>query len=206
MTAPAGGFAPRRPDRMVPAVDTTPGPAVDNLDHLPRIGQFLPEIDRLGRAGFLARYGAPVLLFAAGAVPRARAAFATDRSEAHPVDGTLAKTAVAWVAKRGNGELPGCVWLGRDPRYDVCLPFSGVSKLHAGLLPRSDGTWAVTDAGSLNGTSVNDVAVAPGRSRDLADGDRLRFAGLEALFLTAPGFLDEVDRIRRAVDALRTSL
>ncbi len=187
-------------------MDAPRSPAADSLDHLPRIGQFLPEIDRLGRAGFLARYGAPVLLFASSALPRARGGFATEHADALAIDGALAKTAVAWVAKRPGAELPGCVWLGRDPRYDVCLPFAGISKLHAGLFRGEGGAWAVTDAGSRNGTTVNGVAVAPRASIALSDGDRLRFASLEALFFTAAGFLDEVHRIRRVVEALRTTL
>ncbi len=197
------------PERVsVPSLDHHPRPsgeeaAGENLDHLPRIGQFLSELDRLGFADFLARHPTPALLFAAGAVPRARGAFATERSDDHPVDGTAAKTAVAWVARRSEARVPRYVWVGRDPRYDVWLPFSGVSKRHAGFFARPDGTWALTDAGSLNGTAVNGAAIVPGRSRVLADGDRVRFGGLEALFLTAESFLDELHRIRRAVDALR---
>lgn len=50
-----------------------------------------------------------------------------------------------------------------------------VSARHAVLRNRSDGTWAVLDPGSTNGTKVNAMAnrIAPGVEVPLAEGDRI---------------------------------
>jgi hypothetical protein len=60
--------------------------------------------------------------------------------------------------------------LGSPPHQDP-----GVSRKHATLHRQPDGTWAVRDEGSTNGTRVNDAAdpVPPGQLVHLADGDRL---------------------------------
>ena len=118
---------------------------------------------------------------------------------------SLAKTAVAWVAKRVPDRCGSCVFVGRLPVYDLVLPFAGISKLHAGILRRPDGTWAIGDQRSKNGTFLGGVQVRPGAPVPLTSGDTLRFGTLEALFLTPAGFRDEVARIRSAVAALRSA-
>ena len=64
---------------------------------------------------------------------------------------------------------------GIDPAIDLTGPPSdpGVSRLHAVLIGRADGTWAVLDPGSENGTLVNDQEIAIGVQVLLHDGDRI---------------------------------
>jgi len=52
----------------------------------------------------------------------------------------------------------------------------GVSRLHAVLERQADGSYAVRDLGSTNGTTVNDdpAPVATDAAKPLADGDRVR--------------------------------
>jgi hypothetical protein len=63
---------------------------------------------------------------------------------------------------------------GIDPEIDLTGPPTdpGVSHLHAVLLAEPDGSWAVLDPGSANGTMVNGREIAAGERVPLRDGDR----------------------------------
>lgn len=64
------------------------------------------------------------------------------------------------------------------PEIDLAGPGEdpGISRLHAVLERQPDGTYAVRDLGSTNGTTVNDhpAPQAAGSAVPLADGDRIR--------------------------------
>jgi hypothetical protein len=64
---------------------------------------------------------------------------------------------------------------GIDPEIDLTGPPTdpGVSHLHAVLLAEPDGSWAVLDPGSANGTLVNGREIAAGERVPLRDGDRI---------------------------------
>jgi serine/threonine-protein kinase len=62
-----------------------------------------------------------------------------------------------------------------DPEIDLTGPPTdpGVSRLHAVLTVGQDGTWSVTDPGTVNGIMLNGKDVAAGRPTLLRHGDRL---------------------------------
>jgi hypothetical protein len=64
------------------------------------------------------------------------------------------------------------------PEIDLAGPGEdpGISRLHAVLERQPDGSYAVRDLGSTNGTTVNDDPVpgSDGAAAQLADGDRIR--------------------------------
>jgi pSer/pThr/pTyr-binding forkhead associated (FHA) protein len=64
------------------------------------------------------------------------------------------------------------------PEIDLSGPSEdpGVSHLHAVLVRQEDGTYALRDLGSTNGTTVNDSSdpVGPDLAVRLTDGDRIR--------------------------------
>jgi pSer/pThr/pTyr-binding forkhead associated (FHA) protein len=66
---------------------------------------------------------------------------------------------------------------GISPDIDLLGPPEdpGVSHLHALLLAQPDGSWAIVDLDSANGTLVNDEPnpLSPNTPRPLADGDRV---------------------------------
>ena len=64
---------------------------------------------------------------------------------------------------------------GIDPEIDLTgQPTDpGVSHLHAVLQAEPDGSWAVLDPGSANGTMVNGREIAAGKRVPLRDGDRI---------------------------------
>ena len=64
---------------------------------------------------------------------------------------------------------------GLAPEIDLTGPPSdpGISRLHAVLVAASDGSWAVLDPGSANGTLVNGTEIPVGNQVALHDGDRI---------------------------------
>ena len=62
-----------------------------------------------------------------------------------------------------------------EPEIDLAEPPTdpGISRLHAVLIAAPDGTWAVLDPGSANGTLLNGCEIATGDLVTLHDGDRI---------------------------------
>jgi hypothetical protein len=61
------------------------------------------------------------------------------------------------------------------PEIDLTGPPAdpGISRLHAVFLAQPDGSWAVMDPGSENGTIVNEVEIRPGQPMQLRSGDSI---------------------------------
>jgi len=70
------------------------------------------------------------------------------------------------------------VTIGRLSTNEVFIPGSDVSREHAQIVRREDGWWIV-DAGSTNGTFVNDAVV---KERRLKSGDRVSIGSVEMVF------------------------
>jgi len=64
---------------------------------------------------------------------------------------------------------------GLRPDIDLSGPpaDTGVSRQHAVLLAEPDGTWALVDQGSANGTLLNGIEVTPYERARLHDGDEI---------------------------------
>jgi pSer/pThr/pTyr-binding forkhead associated (FHA) protein len=76
---------------------------------------------------------------------------------------------------------------GLEPEIDLTGPpvDTAVSHLHAVLLAGPDGSWAVLDPGSANGTQVNGADLPPGQRVPLHDGDQIRIGGWTLLTIRA---------------------
>ncbi len=76
---------------------------------------------------------------------------------------------------------------GFAPEIDLTGPPTdpGVSRLHAVLIPEPDGTWAILDPGSENGTLVNDVEIAIDQRVRLRRGDRVHLGAWTVLTIQA---------------------
>ena len=72
---------------------------------------------------------------------------------------------------------------GTDPTIDLTGPPTdpGVSRLHAVLIGRADGGWALLDPGSENGTLLNDQEISTGVQVPLHDGDRIHLGAWTAI-------------------------
>jgi hypothetical protein len=77
---------------------------------------------------------------------------------------------------------------GLEPEIDLTGPPAdpGVSHLHAVLIAEPDGTWAVLDPGSANGTIVNAGEIVAGVRVPLHDGDRICVGAWTVLTLQGP--------------------
>jgi pSer/pThr/pTyr-binding forkhead associated (FHA) protein len=73
-----------------------------------------------------------------------------------------------------------------EPEIDLTGPpvDPGVSRLHAVLTARPDGTWSVTDADSDNGLRVNGQDVPPHEAVPLRDGDRIHMGAWTVITIT----------------------
>jgi pSer/pThr/pTyr-binding forkhead associated (FHA) protein len=62
-----------------------------------------------------------------------------------------------------------------EPEIDLAgpPPDPGTSRLHALLIAAADGTWAVLDPGSANGTLLNGREIVVGELVPLREGDRI---------------------------------
>jgi pSer/pThr/pTyr-binding forkhead associated (FHA) protein len=72
---------------------------------------------------------------------------------------------------------------GRHPDSDILLDDITVSRRHAEFRLDKDGSWAVADVGSLNGTYVNRQPV---ELTVLANNDQVQIGKFRLVFLTAP--------------------
>jgi diguanylate cyclase (GGDEF)-like protein len=97
----------------------------------------------------------------------------------------------------------GTLTIGRLDELEIPCTADGVSRRHAQLRCQPDGSWAVADLGSTNGTYVNDERVAG--ERVLREGDQVQIGTATAKFLSASNaeaaYHDEVYR-RTVMDAL----
>jgi pSer/pThr/pTyr-binding forkhead associated (FHA) protein len=90
---------------------------------------------------------------------------------------------VAFLVKRPGNLFPQMITVGRAMNNDVLFLLDTVSKFH-GYFTTREGPWEFTDQRSSNGTTVNGAKLPEGKSRVLADGDRLSFGGtIEVAFL-----------------------
>jgi len=72
---------------------------------------------------------------------------------------------------------------GLAPEIDLTGPPAdpGISRLHAVLVAMPDGSWAVLDPGSANGTLVNGSEIGVGDQVPLHDGDRINLGAWTAI-------------------------
>ena len=78
---------------------------------------------------------------------------------------------------------------GLSPEIDLTGPPAdpGISRLHAVLIATPDGSWAVLDPGSANGTTVNDGEIPGGVKVPLHDGDRICVGAWTVLTIRTDG-------------------
>lgn len=77
---------------------------------------------------------------------------------------------------------------GLQPEIDLTGPpaDTGVSHLHAVLLAQADGSWAIVDPGSANGTKLNDQDLSTGVRTPLHDGDEICLGAWTKLTISSP--------------------
>ncbi|MEP6944988.1 MAG: FHA domain-containing protein [Acidobacteriota bacterium] len=88
----------------------------------------------------------------------------------------------------------GRISVGRTGASMLALDDPSVSKMHASILALSDGSLAIADTGSTNGTFINDERIAYGRSVVFSPDDKVKFGSVEIHFDRIPAPVKEPDK------------
>lgn len=70
----------------------------------------------------------------------------------------------------------------QEDLVQVCLHYTGVSRIHASLRRDQQGNSVLEDLNSTNGTWVNDSRLSPRVPYTLKRGDKVSFAGCDYIF------------------------
>ena len=84
------------------------------------------------------------------------------------------------LAKKPGASFPDRITIGRTANNDVVVADASVSRLHA-YVRQADG-WLVADAGSKNGSWLDDVALEPRRETPLRLRSVLRLGDVRLTF------------------------
>jgi hypothetical protein len=93
------------------------------------------------------------------------------------------------VVPRVPGEA---VTVGRHTDNDICIDDQTLSKQHAQLFVRSDGTLAIIDRNSKNGTRVGKVVIEPGFPTPVQFGKNIMFGSVRLTYLPVAQLIDFV--------------
>ncbi len=188
-----------------------PSPDNDSVEAIP-LEQFAADCRSLDEADFRRKHGDGFLihhgLLAEARRPQrpqrtlvfgASAPSGSDETDAHPavrsasVSHAPAKDILVFPVKNtGRSPYPRIVTVGRTRNNDIVLPDVAMSKFHA-LFKEEDGRFYVHDAGSRNGTFLDEAMVPDtkrGKPLEVKQGARIRFGAIELWFMRAAGLRD----------------
>jgi hypothetical protein len=105
---------------------------------------------------------------------------------------------LAYSVQRSGRSVGHLVTVGRTANNDVVISDLSVSRFHAFVKQGDDGFFQIQDAGSTNGTVVNDSCVPAqghGAAVQIKTGDRVRLGQVELTFLSAKAFQEYVGQL-----------
>ena len=115
---------------------------------------------------------------------------AESERQSTPSDMRIGAAARVWPVAKRTATFPSKILVGRAANNDVVLPYPSLSKLHA-FFALDGGRLTLTDAGSKNGTFVNDQPVPATGAVAVADHDVVRFgATMRVAVLSGEAFYD----------------
>lgn len=100
------------------------------------------------------------------------------------------------VEKTKDNAFQRRITVGRTANNDVVLDDQSVSRFHA-FLELGEGGWALTDAGSRNGSFVGGRRLTAKRPVALDNGCTLRFGAVQLRFFLCEGFIEMLERRAR---------
>ena len=92
------------------------------------------------------------------------------------------------LAKKSGASFPDRITIGRMPNNDVVISDPSVSRLHAYVKPAE--IWLVSDAGSKNGSWLNEQWLDPRREVSLPPGSVLRLGDVRFTFYLSRDLFD----------------
>ena len=157
-----------------------------------RIEDLRPDATRLSAEEFKDRYGDAFLLLSSTGFKQPKSATST---EVLLLDlGEEAGERTAGVSVRvmpiraAKDSLTHLITVGRATKNDVTISDISVSRFHAFFKRSPTGGFQLQDAGSSNGTIVNESSVCTkeaGPPMDVNSGDNIRFGQVDVTFLEA---------------------
>jgi pSer/pThr/pTyr-binding forkhead associated (FHA) protein len=164
-----------------------------------RIEDLRLDAARLSSEGFEDRYGNAFLLLSSAGFKQSKSASSTevllldlDEEVGERTAGVSVRVMPIRAAKESPRHL---ITVGRTAKNDVTISDISVSRFHAFFKRSADGGFLLHDAGSTNGTIVNESSVSTketGPPSDVKSGDNIRFGQVDVTFL-------EVDALRSYV-------
>ena len=155
----------------------------------------------LGRDEFLAAAAPAALVRYGAALPDASATGTTTQTLDHDVIQALVDEAkhgrvsaertemeIYPLAKKPGASFPDRITIGRTSNNDVVIVDHSVSRLHAYV--RQGDSWIVADAGSKNGSWLDEARLDPRRETQLAPGAVLRLGDVSTTFYPAAELFD----------------
>lgn len=158
------------------------------------VSDYRAILSKIGEAAFRKKYFVPVLV-GRGLVgeldqrpPERKTAVMRvyDQTEAQSVDKLNNRVWVLQPQLAGNNTH---IAVGRAVSNDIVIPEYSISGNHCIFLYELR-ALAIEDIGSLNGTMVGDIRIAPSTRVRLASGDMITLGRYQFSFFTAQGFLD----------------
>jgi pSer/pThr/pTyr-binding forkhead associated (FHA) protein len=157
-----------------------------------RIEDLRSDADRLSPEEFKNRYGDAFLLLSSAGFKQPKSATSTEVLLLDPGEEVGERTAgvsVRVMPIRAAKDSPThLITVGRAVKNDVTIADISVSRFHAFFKRSRVGGFQLQDAGSSNGTIVNESSVCTkeaGPPMDLKSGDNIRFGQVDVTFLEA---------------------
>lgn len=94
------------------------------------------------------------------------------------------------LAKKPGASFPDRITIGRTPNNDLVIADPSVSRLHAYVRQKSTGAWVVADAGSKNGSWLDDATLEPRREIGLGTGSVIRLGDVVLTFYPSEHLFD----------------
>jgi hypothetical protein len=157
-----------------------------------RIEDLRPDAARLSPEEFKDHYGEAFLLLSSAGFKQPKSATSTEVLLLDLAEEAGERTAGVSVRavpiRAAKNSLAHLITVGRATKNDVTIADISVSRFHAFFKRSPVGGFQLQDAGSSNGTIVNETSVCTkeaGPPADVKSGDNIRFGQVDVTFLEA---------------------
>jgi hypothetical protein len=155
---------------------------------------FARELRQIGEVGFRRRYVAPVLIVtgrSGNPGPGVPDSFVNRPTTMSHRSASLALIHRVFPIVKVASAAAGPISVGRTAENDVIIPEHSISKRHC-TFELGDGTMAIRDAGSTNGTLLNGSPLATDPPVPLCGGETITMGRFKLVYETPAGFLELV--------------